>query len=170
MARHSERLKHRVVRQYLSGVAGFQTLGHKHGIDKATVRRWVERFRAHGAKGLRKKPGVYTAEYKLSVLKRMKRDHLSYRQVSALYDIRETTAIARWAREYASGGIDALVPRRGQSQRMKLPPKPPDPGTGEPRALGALRKENEYLRAEVAYLKKLEALAQAKRPAPKKRK
>jgi transposase len=39
------------------------------------------------------------------------------------------------------------------------------------RTLEELRKENEYLRAEVAYLKKLDALVRAQRlAAPKKRK
>lgn len=49
-------------------------------------------------------------------------------------------------------------------------PKPLPPSAEEARALEQLRKENEYLRAEVAYLKKLRALRQEKElAAPKKR-
>lgn len=56
---------------------------------------------------------------------------------------------------------------------MKTSPKPmpvavPVPDT---RTQEDLRKENEYLRAEVAYLKKLDALVRAKKQAvPTKRK
>ncbi len=49
------------------------------------------------------------------------------------------------------------------------PPKPSLPLT-EKSSLEQLLQENEYLRAEVAYLKKLKALRQAKEQvAPKKR-
>jgi transposase len=51
------------------------------------------------------------------------------------------------------------------------PPKALPPQDEDASALEALRKENEHLRAEVAYLKKLEALVRAKRQAaPKERK
>ena len=51
-------------------------------------------------------------------------------------------------------------------------PKPPEPTPAhadDARTLQALRKENEYLRAEVAYLKKLDALVRANRQAAQKK-
>lgn len=51
-----------------------------------------------------------------------------------------------------------------------LPPKPTEAGSPDERSREELLKENEYLRAEVAYLKKLDALLQAKKPAAQKKK
>lgn len=49
-------------------------------------------------------------------------------------------------------------------------PRAPEPSqTEDTRTLEQLRKENEYLRAEVAYLKKLKALRQAKEQAAQKK-
>lgn len=69
------------------------------------------------------------------------------------------------ARLYHEGGFDALSPRRrGRPRKMatSLPPKPTDAGSPDERSREELLKENEYLRAEVAYLKKLDALLEAK--------
>jgi transposase len=48
------------------------------------------------------------------------------------------------------------------------PPEPPKPSGEQPvqaKTLQELQRENEYLRAEVAYLKKLDALVRAKQQA-----
>lgn len=78
-----------------------------------------------------------------------------------------------WERQYHEGGLDALKPklrRRQKKMPSSKPPKPLPPPAEDARSLEQLRKENEYLRAEVAYLKKLQALRQEKEPAaPKKR-
>jgi transposase len=102
----------------------------------------------------------------------MQRDELSLREVSALYDIRDAGSVARWARLYDEGGINALTPRpRGRPRKMvtSLPPKPTEAGTPDERSREELLKENEYLRAEVAYLKKLDALLAKKQAAQKKK-
>lgn len=58
-------------------------------------------------------------------------------------------------------------------RRCRLPPPPKNlpPQADDASALETLRKENEYLRAEVAYLKKVQALVrEGRQAAPKKRK
>jgi transposase len=49
------------------------------------------------------------------------------------------------------------------------PPDPPPPHANDASTLDALRKENEHLRAEVAYLKKLDALVRVNRQAAQKK-
>jgi transposase len=62
----------------------------------------------------------------------------------------------------------SAIPRRAKTPNTHEPSSEQAP---EPVTLEALRRENEYLRAEVAYLKKLDALVRAqKHAAPKKRK
>ena len=175
MARYDEKFKQSVVNEYLSGSAGLKTLGARYGVNQAMISGWVDTYRHHGDAGLRKKYSHYSARFKLSVLKQMHRQELSYRQVAALFDLRGGTGVvANWERLYDEGGLDALKPKpRGRSKKMK-PPETSVPVPVQPqdaRTLEDLRKENDYLRAEVAYLKKLDALVRAKKQAvPPKRK
>jgi transposase len=114
-------------------------------------------------------------QFKVAVLERMWAQKLSYRQVAALFDLRGGTGVvASWERQYHEGGVTALAPKpRGRPPKMNTPndPKPVGGQPQEARTLEELRKENEYLRAEVAYLKKLDALVREKKQAaPQKRK
>ncbi|WP_346269036.1 helix-turn-helix domain-containing protein, partial [Burkholderia multivorans] len=104
-------------------------------------------YRAHGRAGLQSKYSSYDARFKLRVLQHMQRDELSLREVSALYDIRDAGSVARWARLYDEGGINALTPRpRGRPRKMvtSLPPKPTEAGTPDERSREELLKEGTF--------------------------
>ena len=167
MARYDEGFKRQVVQDYLAGVGGYRALGAKYGIDQAIVRLWVDNYRQHGDAGLRRKSSRYSAQFKLSVLQQMWQEELSYRQVVTLFDLRGGTGvISGWERLYHEGGLEALHPKpRGRPKKMKThhSPEPSTQQSPETRTVEDLRKENEYLRAEVAYLKKLDALVRAKK-------
>lgn len=171
MSKYETQFKHKIVKQCLSGDRGSKSVAKMHGLDHGQVNRWTAAFCLHGLAGLAKKYASYDAKFKLRVVQHMKRDTLSLRQTAARYDIRNPDQIRRWALAYHAGGIEALHPKpRGRPKQMK--PKPPlePPVDDDERTLEQLRKENEYLRAEVAYLKKLDALIRAKQPiAPKSR-
>lgn len=173
MAKHDESFKLEVVRRYLSESSGTQAIALRYGLDHGTVRRWVEGYRQHGVEALRKKFGHYDAQFKLGVLRRMWQEELSCRQAAALFDLRGGhSVVSTWERQYHEGGVDALKPKpRGHPKRMTAP-KPPETTPShadDARTLQALRKENEYLRAEVAYLKKLDALVRGNRQAAQKK-
>lgn len=173
MAKYDEPFRLQVVQEYLNGGASTRTLASHYGVGRTVIRRWVASYREHGVAGLRRKVGHYDAQFKLSVLQRIQRDGLSYGQAAALFDIRSAGHVATWTRLYHDGGIDALSPRRrGRPRKMatSLPPKPTEPEAPDERTREELLKENEYLRAEVAYLKKLDALLQAKKQAAQKKK
>src|SRR5690606_18141469 len=162
-----------VVRSYEAGEDGYVALAARFGIDRAMIRRWVNSYRQHGMDGLRKKFSHYSAQFKLDVLQRMQREELSAAQAIALFDIRGGTGvITTWQRLYHIGGLPALQPKpRGRRKMARAKPTSSPAVLTDNRSLEDLRKENEYLRAEVAYLKKLRALLRVKeRAAPKKRK
>jgi len=184
MARHDERFKKAVVQAYLSGVGGYDTVSARHDVSPSLVQQWVGHYRQHGDAGLRKKFSHYSADFKLSVLQQMCQQGLSFKQAAVLFDLRGGSAVVSgWQRRYHEGGLEALESKpRGRPPKMKPPEPPKTPksprtpnklGTHEPSSeqaqepptLEALRRENEYLRAEVAYLKKLEALVRAKQQA-----
>ena len=171
MSKYDTQFKHGIVKQYLSGECGSKSLAKMHGLDHGQVNRWIASFRLHGLAGLAKKSASYDAQFKLRVLQHMERDTLSLRQAAAHYDIRNPDQISRWALAYHQGGIEALQPKpKGRPRQMKPKPPPEPPVGDDARTLEQLRQENECLRAEVAYLKKLDALIRAKQPiAPKSR-
>ena len=162
MSKYDQQFKLTVVKAYLAGVAGSKSLAKRYGVDHGAVRRWVRAYKALGAAGI--EPKTYThrsAHFKLKVLKRMWKDDLSCRGAAALFDIRSAASISTWERLYHEGGIEALEPRkRGRPARMQQPPSPPPdlPNDGTSRAPKELLDELRYLRAENAYLKKLQDL------------
>jgi len=175
MAKYDEKFKKTVVDEYFLGALGYKALAAKYGVHRVTIKGWVNAYRHHGCAGLRKKFSHYSARFKLSVLNQMWQQGLSYNQVVALFDLRGgQKVVSAWERQYHEGGLDALEPKpRGRPKKMNTPERPV-PVAVQPqdtRTLEDLRKENEYLRAEVAYQKKLDALVRAKKQAaPKKRK
>jgi transposase len=174
MTKYDERFKLSVVQQYLDGAGGYTSLAHQHGLVQSLVRRWVARFRAHGAAAFKKKFSHYSAEFKLSVLRHMWENELSYGQTAVQFDIRNPGILSVWEHSFHCGGLDALKPRpRGRSTTMAVPTAKPDtPSDDEKRSREELLAELDYLRMENAYLKKLQALVQArpKQAPPKKRK
>ncbi len=169
MAKYDEKFKIALVQEYLSNGGGYKSLTAKYGIHHGQLKRWVDSYRQNGDSGLIKKFSHYSAEFKLSVLQHMWREELSFNQTAALFDLRGGPVVASiWQRKYHEGGITALAPKpRGRPKPMK-PPEPPKLSSAQPtqaKTLQELQRENEYLRAEVAYLKKLDALVRAKQQA-----
>ena len=170
MAKYSVEFKKKAVDLCLTEGLGTHTVATQLGISKGFVELWLARFRAHGIAGLEKKFTNYSAEFKVEVLERMDSEGLSMRAASTMFDIRNSDALRLWRLAYDQGGIEALMRKpRGRSRPMKpKPPATPDKSVDTP-TIEQLLKENEYLRAEVAYLKKLDALIQAKKLAAQKK-
>jgi transposase len=170
--KYDKQFKLRLVKEYLSGNKGIKALAGIHQLKDSMLKRWVDSYRAHGLSGLIHKPIQYSADFKLTVLRRLWRDELSYGRAAVLFDIRNASHLRRWEQQYHAGGKDALASRpRGRPPVMSPKPfKPSAPSTpDEQRTRDELLKELEYLRAENAYLKKLDALIQAKKLAAQKK-
>ena len=178
MTKFDTAYRRRVVRSYLDGEGGYKAVGDKYGVSRSVVRRWVNAFGIHGEIALRAKHSCYSAEFKRSVLERIQRDELSHVQAAVLFDLRGGAGvISRWRRQYHEGGFEALKPKPKGRPRMMKKSEPMPLQTAElsaqqdndPRTLKQVLKENEYLRAEVAYLKKWRALIQEKDKAAQKK-
>ena len=173
MIRHSEQFKLSVVERYLVGLEGYRRVASHFDIAPAMVRRWVSRYQLYGTAGLAKRVGNFTAEFKLTVLQHMWDNSVSQAKVALLFDVRNTASIGIWEARYRSGGIDALARlSRKEPDKMDAPTvRPALPADDSKRTREQLLEEVEYLRMEVAVLKKFQALAQTKKnlTAPKKR-
>ena len=81
------------------------------------------------------------------------------------FDISSPALISHWHKAYRQQGMSGLISKpKGRSAMSKpfITDKPDE------KTLAELKRENEYLRAEVAYLKKLDTLLKAEKPAGKK--
>ena len=171
MEKYKTEFKLKVVKSFLAGDGGAKLLARRWIVPEEKIRTWVNHYRLHGINGLLPKRSAYSAQFKLQVLAHQDRDQLSSRQVAAVYDIRNPNQVVVWRRNFDEGGVEAFL--KGGQRRTNMKPErrsPAPPGTVITDSAQALREENEQLRAEVAYLKKLQALIRAKRSAaPTKR-
>jgi transposase len=116
------------------------------------VLQWnVRCYSERGEDGLNTHTYNWTAEQKNDVLKYMHKNQLSFTETGVLLGIKNST-IWRWERRYLENGISGLEDKKkGRKPRV---PKPKQPKTREEDLLDRIQ----YLEAENAYLKKLNAL------------
>lgn len=169
MTKYSPEYRLRVVLHFLDNRRSGHSTSKVFGVSRNQVARWVGLYRHHGEAGLRPSFTHYTTAFKTRVLAKMKAESLSSRAVSALYGISSPSTVDTWVKRYAQLGVSGL--QRRQQRRMGKTPKPPTSSGKPSQSLTdqELRDELDYLRAENAYLKKLEALAHQKRLAAKKK-
>ena len=95
----------------------------------------------------------YTGEFKQEVVETMHREKMSFKETARLYDISGHERVRQWERIYLEEGPEGLyIERRGRGSKGR-PPKKLKPEVEED-----LLAEVQRLRAENAYLKKLNAL------------
>jgi len=166
MRKYETKFKLEVVQNFLAGEGGAKLLARRWSIPEEKFRTWVSHYRLHGIDGLRPKRSAYSAQFKLQVLAHQDREQLSSRQVAALYDISNPNQVVVWRRNLAQGRLQASASRTEEQPKMKPERRSAAPPTAVVvNAVKALREENDRLRAEVAYLKKLQALIWSKRSA-----
>ena len=106
----------------------------------------------------------YSSEYKINVIMDMREHRLGYREVVRKYwditkgqEINYVNVVKRWERIFLEEGADGLMKeRRGKASAVKSRTPKLDPQVAED-----LIAENQRLRMEIEYLKKLSALVLA---------
>jgi transposase len=124
------------------------------GVARGPVDRLYRRWKIHGRGALMTKPTkrAYSFEFKLALVKRFAAGE-NAQDLASETGLSSLKLLETWARAYRREGPDALRPKA--KGRPRKPADPPPVGLSE---LERLRRENERLRAEVAYLGKLRAL------------
>ncbi|MBR5438089.1 MAG: helix-turn-helix domain-containing protein [Clostridia bacterium] len=117
----------------------------------------------------------YSAEFKISVIMDMREHHLGFRETARKYQLTVTSEasaanmVKRWERIYLEEGAEGLMKeRRGRAcsangTRKGRPPKL------DKKVEEDLIAENQRLRMEIEYLKKLDALVQKRLQEEKKK-
>ena len=159
MAKFSDDLKLMVVKDYQDGYLSIRSLAKKYDISKSEVGRWIQLYEKFGADGLisKKQKITYSVQFKLDVLRFIERTGSSEMEAALHFGMKNPSRINAWKKAFREGGAEGLDRRKGRtpmsdtSKRRKNKPK--QEMTSEQK----LKRENELLRLEVEYLKKLQA-------------
>ena len=159
--------KIKVIAYYRQGHTGAAT-AKKFNVNPQFVHKWVKQYQSGGIDAIKPKisKAYYSREFKHEVITTMLSQGLSQSEVALKFNISSPALISHWHKAYRLQGMSGLTSKRQGRTAMSKPyitDKPDDEKT-----LAELKRENEYLRAEVAYLKKLDALLRKQEQASKK--
>lgn len=160
--KYSKELKEQAVLEYISGKCSQREVVKKYGLtDKSVLKRWLNNYNSHREvtakpKGMREsmtKGRTTSLKERIEIVQYCINHNNNYQQTAETYQV-SYQQVYLWVRKYESGGETALQDTRGKKktkavltpeEEMKLQMK-------------RLEAENERLRAENAFLKKLEEL------------
>ena len=100
----------------------------------------------------------YSAEYKLNVIMDMREHRLGFVEMARKYDIPNYRVIQRWERIFLEEGAEGLMKERRGRACAASGTKKGRPPKLDPKVEEDLIAENQRLRMEIEYLKKLDAL------------
>lgn len=167
--KYSFKQKLSAVLSVLGSKSSFYSAARKIGGNEKSVRRWVNLYKHFGKEGLRFRHGSYSGQFKIDAINHMLKNHLSLTQTAAFFGIPKDDTVGRWFKKYESQGARGLLEEtRGRKKSsMSKKPKRTNKISSIPidEKLAALQSEVEWLRAENAFLKKLDALIQEEKNA-----
>lgn len=167
MSKHSLETKLKAVREILELGMSAGTVAKSLHTAKVVVQNWVARYEKFGADGLSMKAGTYSGDFKVNVVEYMRTNSMSIFRTAVHFGIPSYTTVRNWERIYWENGPEALYrDNRGRKRAVKKDKmKEPELNKQSEKDLIA---EIQRLRMENEYLKKLNALVQAKEESAKK--
>lgn len=149
-----------IVTSILKGKESYSSAARKYQTCHRLISLWFESYKVHGREGLTMKNNVvYTGKFKLSLIQEMLNEGLSLQQLSVKYLI-SPSIIRGWKKQYEKDGISVLFKTKPRGRPPKMKKKAKNKQSKIINSDKDLLKENERLRAENDYLKKLQALIQ----------
>ena len=159
MSKYSSEFKLEVVKYYLENNVGYQTTADHFSVAYTLVPRWVRKYKENGYAGLMKnQKSSYGGDFKQNVVEYMHENHLSCQETAYHFNLAGDYVVSKWERIYYEEGPQGLyIEQRGRLKNMSSKPKKKKLNKEVEEDLIA---ENQRLRMENEYLKKLNALVQ----------
>lgn len=169
MSKYNDALKLKVVEYVIKENHSTIQATKEFNVNNHTIRKWVNKYIKHGPSGLIKNNISYDGNFKINVIKYMHKNHLSLSQTSIYFNLGDHNIVGKWERMYYEEGPQALFEERRGRKNMSLKPNKKNLSKDIEEDLIA---ENQRLKIENEYLKKLNALVQERiqRENPKKQK
>lgn len=160
--RYAKELKTAAVNDYLSGKYSQNEIIKKYGISsRGVLQKWIKKYNGHRELKGTKRKGRYsmtkgrktTWKERIQIVQDALADEKDYQETAENHQV-SYQQVYQWVHKYEEGGWDALKDRRGRSKRVEeLTPE-----EKMKLKMRQIEKENERLRAENAFLKKLEEI------------
>ena len=160
MSKYSNEFKLEVIKYYLEEHHSFLECMKKFKIpSKTPIRKWVHKYEIYGISGILKTlKSNYSGDFKQHVIEYMHENHLSATETSYKFKLAGAEVVLKWESIYYEKGPQGLyINQRGRPRKMDSKPKKKKLNTEIEEDLIA---ENQRLRMENEYLKKLNALVQ----------
>ena len=160
MGKYSNEFKLKVVKYCIEEQHSYSDTAKHFSIPSATtILQWTRKYQKHGCTGLFKNlKSSYSGQFKVNVIEYMHKNHLSMTETAIYFNLANHTIVGKWERIYYEEGPHALYEeRRGRSKNMNSKPRKKKLSKEIEEDLIA---ENQRLRMENEYLKKLNALVQ----------
>lgn len=166
MAKHSLEVKIKAVNDVLE--LGMSACAVAKGLNTvhSVVQRWVALYEKFGVEGLHMKSKTYTGDFKVHVVEYIHENGLSLFQGAVHFGIPSDSTVGKWDHIYFEDGPEALY-RDNRGRKAKVKKDKPNAHSSKDEDLIA---EIQRLRMENEYLKKLNALVQAREKSAKKTK
>lgn len=165
--RYSKELKESAVRDYLSGEYSQREVIRMHGISGAGVlHKWIRKYNGHrelkdtgkGRSNSMTKGRKTTLEERTQIAIHCIDNERDYQSTAEKYEV-SYQQVYQWVKKYEAGGSDALKDGRGK-RKEELELSPEDKVKLE---MKKLERENERLKTENLFLKKLEEIERRRR-------
>ncbi|WP_411843791.1 helix-turn-helix domain-containing protein [Salinicoccus sp. HZC-1] len=161
MAKYSDAFKLKLVTEYLNGNLGYRLLAKQYDIpDPTPIKRWVMAYKAQGVTGITRKAvkTVYPVQFKLDTIQFILETGASYPETAVQFNLNNPALILHWMKTFQKDGVEGLKPKpKGRPSMAGKPKKQKQEEAKQLTREEALERENELLRLENAYLKKLKA-------------
>ena len=152
--------KLRCVEEVLKGRSAI-SVAAEFNCDRSQLWRWVVLFKRCGASGLMPRSNrSYDVNFKLKVLKAIEKKSLTLEEACIKFNISGSSVIRTWQRKFTEKGIAGLQGKSKDRPEFMAFKKRIET-SAKSSTKEKLLLENESLRAEIALLKKLQALIQA---------
>lgn len=165
--KHTKSFKLRAVKKVLEKEISITQVSHQLNLNPSLLKKWIAYYQEYGSAGLmpRKSNTAYSYAFKRKVIGSIEQKGLSYQTAAIKFNIPSPSTVRTWHLIYLSDGSQGLK-QDGRGRLKTMTPKSKKP-TGKPLTREEeLLQENESLKAELALLKKLHALAQARKKKP----
>lgn len=159
MSKYTSEFKLQVVKYCIDGHHSKYDAAKEFNIPSPTpIKEWIRKYKEHGIEGLiKQQKSSYSGKFRQNVVEYMHSNHLSATETAVRFRV-QTPIVLKWERIYYEEGPQGLYEeKRGRKKNMSSKPRKKKLSKEVEEDLIA---ENQRLRMENAYLKKLQALVQ----------